>query len=44
MLALVNHLFKIYFKVIDGLALFMYVYVGSSSSSHRNSISHACKE
>ena len=41
MLALVNHLFKIYFKVIDGLALFMYMYV---SSSHRISISHACKE
>ena len=42
MLALVNHLFKIYFKVIiDGLALFMYMYV---SSGHRISISHACKE
>ena len=27
MLALVNHLFKIYFKVSDGLALFMYMYV-----------------
>lgn len=41
MLALVNHLFKIYFKVSDGLALFMYMYV---SSGHRISISHACKE